>query len=72
VRPAFVAPLINLRVWVFTFSFLSIGLTTRLRGLAPAGGAAFVAFATGVVVNLVLGFVLSAVVFQSYWIHLTR
>lgn len=72
VRPAFIVPLTNLRVWVFTFSFLSIGLTTRLRGLAPAGGAAFIAFATGVVVNLVLGFVLSAVVFQSYWMHLTR
>jgi uncharacterized membrane protein YadS len=71
-RPAFLAPLTNLRVWVFTFSFLSIGLTTRLRGFAPAGGAAFIAFATGVLVNLVLGFLLSAVVFPSYWAHLTR
>jgi len=72
VRPAFIGPLTNLRVWVFTFSFLSIGLTTRLRGFAPAGGAAFIAFATGVLVNVVLGFLLSAVVFQSYWAHLTR
>jgi uncharacterized membrane protein YadS len=72
VRPGFLMPLTNLRVWIFTFSFLSIGLTTRLRGVAPAGGAAFIAFATGVLVNLVLGFILSAVVFQSYWTHLTR
>ncbi len=72
VRPEFIAPLTNLRVWVFTFSFLSIGLTTRLRGLVPAGGNAFIAFATGVVVNLVLGFVLSAIVFQSYWANLNR
>ena len=72
VRPAFIAPLTNLRVWVFNFSFLSIGLTTRLRGFAPSSGAAFIAFATGVLVNLVLGFLLSAVVFQSYWANLTR
>jgi uncharacterized membrane protein YadS len=72
VRPAFITPLTNLRSWVFTFSFLSIGLTTRLRGLAPSGGAAFIAFATGVLVNLVLGFLLSAVIFQSYWANLQR
>ena len=72
VRPAFIAPLNSLRGWVFTFSFLSIGLTTRLRGLVPASAHSFVAFATGVLVNLVLGFVLSAVVFQSYWANLSR
>ncbi len=72
VRPGFINPLTNLRAWVFNFSFLSIGLTTRLRGLAPAGGAAFIAFATGVLVNLVLGYMLSAIVFQSYWSNLTR
>jgi uncharacterized membrane protein YadS len=72
VRPGFIAPLTNLRAWVFNFSFLSIGLTTRLRGFVPASGAAFIAFATGVLVNLVLGFLLSAVVFQSYWSNLTR
>ncbi len=72
VRPSFIAPLTNLRVWVFNFSFLSIGLTTRWRGFAPAGGTAFIAFATGVVVNVVLGFVMSAVVFSSYWSNLQR
>ena len=72
VRPGFVMPLNNLRGWVFTFSFLSIGLTTRVRGVLPMGGNAFIAFATGVMVNLALGFVLSAIVFQSYWAHLRR
>jgi len=71
-RPGFITPLTNLRVWVFNFSFLSIGLTTRWRGFAPVSGTAFIAFATGVLVNVVLGFVLSAVVFQSYWAHLER
>ena len=65
--PAFLAPLVNLRVWIFSFSFLSIGLTTRLRGFAPVGGNAFLSFATGVLVNLVVGFVLSALVFAGYW-----
>ena len=72
VRPAFIAPLNNLRGWIFTFSFLSIGLTMRLSGLAPAGGNAFIAFATGVMINIVLGFVLSALVFPSYWGNLMR
>jgi uncharacterized membrane protein YadS len=72
VRPEFIAPLTNLRGWVFNFSFLSIGLTTRWRGFVPASGTAFIAFATGVLVNLVLGFLLSAVVFQSYWANLER
>lgn len=72
VRPAFIAPLTSLRVWVFNFSFLSIGLTTRWRGFAPVSGTAFIAFATGVLVNVVLGFLLSAVVFQSYWANLER
>jgi hypothetical protein len=72
VRPTFITPLTNLRVWVFNFSFLSIGLTARWRGFAPASGTAFIAFATGVLVNVVLGFVLSALVFPSYWANLER
>jgi uncharacterized membrane protein YadS len=72
VRPGFIAPLTNLRGWVFNFSFLSIGLTTRWRGFTPTSGTAFIAFATGVLVNVVLGFILSAVVFQSYWANLSR
>ncbi|MCK8783537.1 YeiH family protein [Roseomonas sp. NAR14] len=72
VKPALVAPLSTLRAWAFTFSFLSIGLTTRFRDLAPAGGKPFLAFTAGVAVNLVIGFVLSVIVFASHWESLAR
>jgi uncharacterized membrane protein YadS len=45
---------------------LSIGLTTRFRELASAGVKPFIAFTSGVAVNVVLGFVLSAYVFAAY------
>ena len=72
VKPGLVAPLTSLRVWAFTFCFLSIGLTTRFRALAPAGGRPFVAFAAGVAVNVALGFVLSVYVFGAYWAKLAH
>jgi uncharacterized integral membrane protein (TIGR00698 family) len=72
VNPALVAPLKDLRSWAFIFCFLSIGLTTRLRELASAGGKPFLAFTAGVAVNVVLGFVLSAYVFAVHWANLTR
>jgi uncharacterized membrane protein YadS len=68
--PDLVAPIKNLRTWAFIFCFLSIGLTTRLRELANSGWKPFWAFTSGVAVNVVLGFVLSAIVFYSYWSHL--
>ncbi len=67
VIPLLVAPLQGLRVWAFTFCFLSIGLTTRFRELASAGIKPFYAFTAGVVVNVVLGYLLSAQVFASFW-----
>jgi len=67
VRPALVAPITALRTWAFTFCFLSIGLTTRLREFAPTGGKPFVAFTAGAVVNVILGFVLSVLIFGHYW-----
>lgn len=72
VRARLVAPIESLRNWAFTFSFLSIGASMRVRHLAPVSGDAFVAFSAGVVINLVLGFVLSAVVFASYWEDVAR
>jgi uncharacterized membrane protein YadS len=65
-----VAPIKDLRSWAFIFCFLSIGLTTRFRELAAAGTKPFLAFTSGVIVNVVLGFLLSAVVFASYWTNL--
>jgi len=65
--PELVAPLQALRTWAFTFCFLSIGLTTRVRDLAASGARPFYAFTTGVIVNVILGFVLSTLVFVAFW-----
>lgn len=67
VLPALVAPLQALRTWAFTFAFLSIGLTTRLREFAAFGARPFYAFTIGVAVNVVLGFFLSTQVFGAFW-----
>ena len=66
-KPDLVNPIKSLRTWAFTFCFLSIGLTTRWRDLASAGSRPFVAFTSGVIVNVLLGFVLSVIVFGNYW-----
>jgi uncharacterized integral membrane protein (TIGR00698 family) len=68
--PDLVGPVKSFRTWAFIFCFLSIGLTTRLRELATAGWKPFWAFTSGVAVNVILGFVLSALVFVTYWSHL--
>src|ERR1700744_3635271 len=57
--PVLIAPLQVLRTWAFTFAFLSIGLTTRLREFKSVGARPFYAVAIGVCVNLALVFVLS-------------
>jgi len=70
VLPGLVAPLQALRTWAFTFAFLSIGLTTRFREFSSVGARPFYAFTAGVIVNVVLGFVLSTQVFDAFWSHL--
>ena len=72
VKPELVGPVKTLRTWAFIFCFFSIGLTTRFRELASAGTKPFMAFTTGVVVNVILGFILSAVVFAGYWSNLSH
>jgi len=67
VKPTLIAPITSLRTWAFTFSFLSIGLTTRFRELANAGIKPFLAFTFGVIVNVILGYILSVIVFGHYW-----
>ena len=70
VLPSLVTPLQSLRVWAFTFTFLSIGLTTRVRDFAAVGARPFYAFTAGVIVNVILGFVLSTQVFVQFWSRL--
>ncbi|MFZ0495137.1 MAG: putative sulfate exporter family transporter [Methylocella sp.] len=72
VNPVLVGPIKDLRTWAFIFCFLSIGLTTRFRELAHAGTKPFAAFSAGVVVNVILGFVLSAFIFAAHWQNLAR
>jgi uncharacterized membrane protein YadS len=72
VVPNFVGPIKDMRTWAFIFCFLSISLTTRFRELASAGRKPFVAFTVGAIVNIIAGFMLSALVFASHWENLTR
>jgi uncharacterized membrane protein YadS len=72
VVPNLVGPIKDMRTWAFIFCFLSIGLTTRFRELASAGRKPFVAFSVGAIVNIIAGFVLSALVFASHRENLTR
>ncbi len=72
VKPEMVIPILNLRTWSFIFCFFSIGLTTRFRELVSAGRKPLMAFTTGVVVNVILGFVLSTIVFVDYWSNLSH
>jgi len=67
VVPDLVAPITALRTWAFIFCFLSIGLSTRIRGLTRASWKPFLAFTAGVVINVLIGYVLSVHVFASYW-----
>ncbi len=67
VRPNLILPLVSLRTWAFIFCFLSIGLPTRFRELHAVGWKAFWTFTIGVGVNVVLGYILSVIVFGGYW-----
>ena len=57
----------GLRGWAFVLCFLCIGLTTRFRELTATGWKPFIAFTTGVAVNVLLGFLMSTVVMNEYW-----
>jgi uncharacterized integral membrane protein (TIGR00698 family) len=72
VVPEMVGPIKDLRTWAFIFCFFSIGLTTRFKELASAGMKPFMAFTSGVVVNVILGFILSTMVFVGYWSNLSH
>lgn len=67
VVPGLVGPITALRTWAFIFCFLSIGLSTRIRGLSGASFKPFLAFTAGVLVNVLIGYWLSVHVFGAYW-----
>ncbi|MBP2639880.1 MAG: putative protein family [Firmicutes bacterium] len=58
----------TLRGWTFTWTFLSIGFTTRFRELTSFGWKPLLAFLIGVLINVPLGYYLSNVVFIDYWL----
>lgn len=60
-------PIIELRNWAFILTFLSIGLSSRLKELASVGWRPFAAFTAGVLVNIPLGYLLSVVIMGNYW-----
>nr|WP_263863976.1 YeiH family protein [Bifidobacterium sp. SMB2] len=65
-----ITPVKELRTWAFTFTFLSIGLTTRFKQLSSLGWKPIAAFSIGAVVNIILGFVLSAVLLPGFWANI--
>lgn len=65
-----IGPIKTLRGWTFTWTFLSIGFTTRFRDLTGFGWKPLAAFAVGVAVNVPLGYLLSNRIFVDYWLSI--
>jgi uncharacterized membrane protein YadS len=63
----FLRPIGSLRGTVFTLCFLAIGLTTRFSELESVNWRAALAFASGAIINVIAGYLLSAQVFYGYW-----
>lgn len=62
-----IAPIKDLRTWTFVFAFFCIGITTRFKELSQFGWGPFWAFTAGVAINVPLGYILSVLIFGSYW-----
>ena len=65
--PDVIAPVKKLRSWAFVLCFLCIGLSTRFKEMFTFGMKPFWAFTIGVLINVPLGIILSAIVFADYW-----
>lgn len=65
-----IGPVKKLREWAFVLCFLGIGLSTRFKELVTFGLKPFWAFTLGVLVNVPLGYVLSKVIFEKFWMAL--
>jgi uncharacterized membrane protein YadS len=66
-RHHLLVPLVGLRTWAFTLCFLAIGLNTHLRQMLAVERRVLFVFSAGVAVNLVVGYVLSVIVFGAQW-----
>lgn len=62
-----IGPIKILRGWAFVFTFLCIGLTTRFKDLAAVGSKPILAFSMGVGINVLLGYIFSALILGNYW-----
>ncbi|RDU64755.1 YeiH family protein [Helicobacter sp. MIT 14-3879] len=62
----------ELRNWVFTWTFLCIGLSTQFRKIIQVGYKPFLAFSIGVAINLPLGFILSQYIFVDFWTNFLK
>ncbi|TLD85519.1 putative sulfate exporter family transporter [Helicobacter sp. MIT 05-5294] len=62
----------TLRNWVFTWTFLCVGLNTQLRTIISIGIKPFLAFTIGVAVNLPLGYFLSSYLFYDFWVNFMK
>lgn len=62
----------ELRNWVFTWTFLCIGLSTQIAKIIAVGYKPFVAFSLGAAINLPLGFILSQYIFVDFWSNFLR
>ncbi|MCV3410613.1 YeiH family protein [Campylobacter lari] len=57
----------NFRNWVFTWTFLCIGLSANIKQILLLGYKPLMAFSLGVMINLPLGFILSNYIFVDFW-----
>lgn len=65
-----IGPVKNLRGWAFVLCFLCIGLTTRFKELTAVGWKPFIAFTSGVAVNVLLGYLFSTHILGEYWTNI--
>ena len=66
-RHHLLVPLVGLRTWAFTLCFLAIGLNTHFRQLLAVERRVVLVFSVGVMVNLLVGYVLSVMIFGGQW-----
>ncbi|MCR2074867.1 YeiH family protein, partial [Campylobacter lari] len=62
----------NFRNWIFTWTFLCIGLSANIKQILSLGYKPLMAFSLGVMINLPLGFILSNYIFVEFWTNFLK